>query len=292
MFKGCAVALVTPMFKDGRIDYECFISLLDIHIDAKTVAVVVAGTTGESSTLTIEEHLKLVEVAVNYVQRRVMIIAGTGSNETKIALYLSQRACSLGVDGLLVINPYYNKTNRSGLIKYFKMIAEAVDIPIILYNVPSRTGQSIPVDVVVELSKINNIIGIKEASGDLEYLIDLSYNIPEDFALYSGNDDQIIVALALNAKGVISVAANIIPNEISSLVTNYLAQDTRSAYLIHNKYLPLIKSLFSEVNPIPIKKAMNMLGYQVNDARLPLDKLSEECSTILKIELQKVGLLS
>lgn len=290
MFKGSAVALITPMKSDGAINEEVFIRLIEWHIEKQTAAIIVAGTTGESSTLSDGEHLRVIELAVQTVAGRIPVIAGTGSNETDYALWLSQKACDLGVDGLLVINPYYNKANESGMIAHFEKIANNVTKPVILYNVPSRTGQNIPLDVALKLAQHPNIIGYKEASGNIEYLTAFASQMPKDFYLYSGNDDQILTTLALGGHGVISVAANIIPEQIQELVMSFLQGDVTQAREIQFKYLEFIQALFCEVSPVPIKEAMNANGFNAGSCRLPLGPMSEKNSNRLRAKMQAIGL--
>lgn len=290
MFKGSGVALVTPMKSDGAIDENVFTQLIEWHIQSKTAAIIVAGTTGESSTLSDEEHLRVIELAVQTVAGRVPVIAGTGSNETKYALWLSQQACRLGVDGLLVINPYYNKANESGMYMHFKQIADSVTKPVILYNVPGRTGQNIPLDVALKLAEHPNIVGYKEASGNIEYLTAFASQMPEDFLLYSGNDDQILTTLALGGSGVISVAANIIPKEIQELVMSFLDGDVKKARELQFEYLDFIQLLFCEVSPVPIKEAMNIQGYCVGGCRLPLGPIHPENNMKLEQMMKKIGI--
>lgn len=284
MFKGSGVALITPMKSDGAIDEEVFIRLIEWHIQSKTAAIIVAGTTGESSTLRDSEHLRVIELAVQTVAGRIPVIAGTGSNDTEHALWLSQQACNLGVDGLLVINPYYNKANESGMYMHFKKIADHATKPIILYNVPGRTGQNIPLNIALKLTEHPNIIGYKEASGDIEYLTAFAAKMPEHFFLYSGNDDQVLATLALGGSGVISVAANIIPEAMQDLVMSFLVGDMKRSREVQFHYLEFIQMLFCEVSPVPIKTAMELQGIPVGGCRLPLGPISEQN----KIDLQNI----
>lgn len=286
MFKGSGVALITPMKQDGAIDEDMFIQLIEWHIQSKTAAIIVAGTTGESSTLSDGEHLRVIELAVQTVAGRVPVIAGTGSNETEYAIWLSQQACQLGVDGLLVINPYYNKANESGMYLHFKKIADNVTKPVILYNVPGRTGQNIPLDVALKLAQHPNIIGYKEASGNIEYVTAFASRMPKGFYLYSGNDDQIVTTLALGGSGVISVAANIIPKEVQALVMSFLQGDVKKARELQFQYLDFIQLLFCEISPVPIKAAMNIQGYRVGGCRMPLGPISPENKTKLEQMMQ------
>lgn len=289
MFIGSGVALVTPMKNNGAIDEEVFVDLIEWHIKMGTASIIVAGTTGESSTLSDEEQMHIIELAVKTVNGRIPVIAGTGSNKTEHALWLSQKACKLGVDGLLIINPYYNKANESGMVAHFEKIANNVTKPIILYNVPGRTGQNIPLNVALNLAQHPNIIGYKEASGNIEYLTTFAAQMPKDFYLYSGNDDQILTTLALGGHGVISVAANIIPEQIQELVISFMKGDVARSREIQFKYLDFIHLLFSEVSPVPIKEAMNQVGFMVGGCRLPLGPMYEKNIDRLKVEMQKIG---
>ncbi|MGI6709979.1 MAG: 4-hydroxy-tetrahydrodipicolinate synthase [Bacilli bacterium] len=281
--RGSYVALVTPMYEDGSINFDEFERLIEYHIEKKTDGLVILGTTGESATLTHEEDEKIVEFVVKHVNKRIPVIAGSGSNNSEVAKVQSQKFEKLGVDGLLVISPYYNKTNRQGMLDHFLIVADNVNIPVILYNVPGRTGCNIDVDVVGELSKHKNIVGIKEASGNISYIAKIAKYVNDDFCLLSGNDDMIVPVLSMGGVGVISVAANILPNEMHELVMNYLNGKTKEALSIQLKYLDLINTLFIETNPIPIKEAMNYLGFNVGGYRLPLtymDKKNKE--TLIK----------
>lgn len=279
--KGSYVALVTPMYEDGNINFEEFGRLIDYHIEKKTDGLVILGTTGESTTLTHEEDEKIVEFVVKYANKRIPIIAGSGSNTSLVAKVQSQKFERMGVDALLVITPYYNKTNKRGMLEHFLLVANNVNIPIILYNVPGRTGCNIDVDVVAELSKHKNIIGIKEASGNISYIAKIAKYVNEDFCIVSGNDDMIVPVLSMGGVGVISVAANILPNEMHNLVMNYLEGKTKEALDIQLKYLDLINALFIETNPIPIKEAMNYLGFHVGGYRLPLTYMDPKNKEIL-----------
>lgn len=290
MFKGSGVALITPMKSDGAIDEEAFIQLIEWHIEKGTASIIVAGTTGESSTLSDGEHMRVIDLAVQTVAGRIPVIAGTGSNETEYALWLSQKACELGVDGLLVINPYYNKANESGMIAHFEKIADNVNKPVILYNVPGRTGQSIPLGVALRLAQHPNIVGYKEASGDVEYLTAFASKMPAGFHLYSGNDDQVLTTLALGGSGVISVAANIIPSEMQELVMSFLEGDVAKSRALQFKYLEFIHLLFCEVSPVPIKEAMNAAGFKAGICRLPLGPMNDVNREALQMKMQEIGL--
>ena len=288
LFKGSIVALVTP-FKDGKVDFKSMERLIEYQINNKTDAIVVCGTTGEASTLTYDEQIECIKKCVEYVKGRVKVIAGTGSNCTKSAIRMSKIAESLNVDGLLVVTPYYNKTTKKGLEEHYKAIAESVSIPIIMYNVPSRTGLNIDAKTAIKIAKENkNIIGIKEASGNISQVAYLAYlkeieNV--DLDIFSGNDDQVLPILSLGGVGVISVNANIIPKDMHNLVYSYLNGDYNTCKLLQTKAYAYSKVLFSETNPIPIKRALYEVGLIDSDeVRLPLVKMQEEN----KKELQKV----
>lgn len=290
MFKGSGVAIITPMKHDGSIDEHAFIQLIEWHIQSQTAAIIVAGTTGESSTLSDGEHMRVIELAVKTAAGRIPIIAGTGSNETDYALWLSQEACKLGVDGLLVINPYYNKANESGMIAHFEKIADNVTKPIIMYNVPGRTGQNIPLDVALRLASHPNIVGYKEASGNIEYITTFAAKMPVGFHLYSGNDDQVLTTMALGGSGVISVFANIMPKEAALIVSSYLDGNVEMARKLQFQYYDFIQTLFCEVSPVPIKEAMNLHGFKVGHCRLPLGPMDVKNIEKLKAQMRAIGL--
>ncbi len=289
IFVGSGVALVTPFDENNRVNYEKLKELVEYHIENDTDALVVVGTTGEASTLPDEEHISVIKYCADMAAGRLPIVAGTGSNDTEHAVKLSVMAEKAGADALLVVTPYYNKTNKSGLIKHYEAIANSVNIPIILYNVPGRTGLSIPLDVMVELSKNEKIVGIKEASGDISYVGEIARLCGEDFAIYSGNDDIIVPVMSLGGKGVISVLANFMPKETHDMVISYLDGDVKKSREMQLKYNDLIHTLFIETNPIPVKKAMNLLGMNVGGLRLPLDELSEASTKILAEKLKNLG---
>lgn len=280
IFKGSAVAMVTP-FCDGKIDYSSMDKLIDYQIQNETDAIVVCGTTGEASTLSYDEQISCIKHCVDYVNKRVKVIAGTGSNCTKSAINLSRIAEQLGVDGLLIVTPYYNKATQLGLKQHYGMIADSVNIPIIIYNVPSRTGCNIEPETVIDLAQnYHNIVGIKEASGNISQVAKLAYlknlkNISLD--IYSGNDDQVLPLLSLGGVGVISVNANIIPKDTHDLVFSYLNKDIEKSLILQQKAVAYSQVLFSEVNPIPIKRALYEVGLIHSDeVRLPLTKLSSD----------------
>ncbi|WP_300277373.1 4-hydroxy-tetrahydrodipicolinate synthase [Peptacetobacter sp.] len=290
LFKGSAVALVTPFDKENKVNFNKLAELIEYHIENKTDAIVSCGTTGESTTMSDEEILSVLEFTVKQVNGRIPVIAGTGSNNTMHSVELSKKAEALGVDGLLVITPYYNKANKSGLKKHFITIAESVNIPIILYNVPGRTCMNISPSLIAELAQVPNIVAVKEASGDLGQVAKIASLVPEDFAIYSGNDDSIVPLLSVGGHGVISVLANVCPRETHDLVEKYLNGDVSGARKIQLDLDALVAALFIEVNPIPVKTAMNLLGFEVGDLRLPLDNMDPANLEILKKELINAGL--
>lgn len=290
LFKGSAVALVTPFTKDNKVNFDKLAELIEYHIENKTDAIVSCGTTGEATTMSDEEILSVLEFTVKKVNGRIPVIAGTGSNNTMHSVKLSQKAEALGVDGLLIITPYYNKANKSGLKKHFITIAESVNIPIILYNVPGRTCMNISPALIAELAQVPNIVAVKEASGDLGQVAEIASLVPEDFAIYSGNDDSIVPLLSLGGHGVISVLANVCPRETHDLVEKYLNGDVEGSRKIQLDLDALIAALFIEVNPIPVKTAMNLLGFEVGDLRLPLDNMDPANLEVLKKELINAGL--
>lgn len=288
IFKGSGVALVTP-FKDGKINFSKLEELVEYHIKEGTDALIVCGTTGEASTMSDEEQIETIKFVTEKANKRIPVIAGTGSNNTHHAVELSKKAESLGVDGLLVITPYYNKSTQKGLIAHFSTIASSVNLPIIVYNVPGRTGVNIAPSTLKELSKIENIVGVKEASGDISLVAEIARVCPEDFAIYSGNDDMILPLLSLGGSGVISVVANICPKDTHDLVTKYFEGDIKGSRKLQLDMKALIDALFIEVNPIPVKTAMNLLGFNMGDLRLPLVDMSPNNLEVLKQELVNYG---
>lgn len=288
LFEGSGVAIVTPFTNEG-INYKKLEELLEWHLQQKTDAIIVCGTTGEASTMPDDEHKEAIRFTVEKVRGRIPVIAGAGSNYTKHAIELSEYAESVGADGLLHVTPYYNKTTPHGLYNHFKEIAKSVNIPIILYNVPSRTGMGITIDTLIKLSEIDNIVGIKEASGNISYLTEVAAKCPE-LAIYSGNDDMIIPAMSVGALGVISVAANIIPTDVHKMCRLYLDGQTKEAASYQLKMMDLINALFIEVNPVPIKTAMNLLGFDVGELRAPLYTMEEKNLSILKNALENYQL--
>ncbi|MCC0718761.1 4-hydroxy-tetrahydrodipicolinate synthase [Clostridioides sp. ZZV14-6105] len=289
LFKGSAVALVTPFTEDNNVNFEKLGELIEYHIENDTDALVVCGTTGEATTMSESEIFAVIKYTVEKVNKRIPVIAGTGSNNTMLSVHMSQEAEKLGVDGLLIITPYYNKTNEKGLKLHFETIAKSVKLPIILYNVPGRTKVNIKPSVVAELAKIDNIVAVKEASGDLAQIAEIAKLVPKDFAIYSGNDDTILPLLSLGGSGVISVLANICPKETHDLVTKFFEGDIEGSKKLQLDMDALIAALFIEVNPVPVKTAMNILGFNVGDLRLPLAEMEEANLNILKQELTSFG---
>lgn len=291
IFRGSGVAIVTPFNKDNSIDYESFKKLIDFQIENGTDAIIVCGTTGESATLSYEEHNKLIEKCVEYVNGRIKVIAGTGSNCTLSAIKMSKFASNIGVDGLLIVTPYYNKTTQNGLINHYTKIANSVDKPIILYNVPSRTGCDIMPTTVEKIVRKNpNIVGIKEASGNITKVAEIKELLGNDISIYSGNDDQTVPILSLGGIGVISVVANILPKETHDMVTNYLNGFEEQSRKEQLKMLKLVKALFSEVNPIPVKKALEKMNMIKGYLREPLIELEEEHEKKLVKEMKDYGI--
>lgn len=288
IFRGSAVALVTPFDSLGEINYKSFERLLEFQLENNTQAIIISGTTGESATLTDQEKFDLISFAVSKCEKKIPIIAGTGSNNTKHALDLTIKAKELGADACLVVTPYYNKTSQFGLIQHYKKISEA-GLPIIVYNVPTRTGLNILPDTYQKLFEIENIIGIKEANNNISQVAETFYlcNSKKDFALYSGNDDQIVPILSLGGDGVISVMANIFPRETNNICQNYFDRDIKNSRDTQIRFLDLIKNLFCDVNPMPIKTAMNYMGFDVGNCRLPLADLNQENKSKLITCLKK-----
>lgn len=274
IFKGVGTALITPTNEKG-IDYENLEKLIEFQIKEGVNSIIIAGTTGEGSTLNDKEHRDLLEFSKKKINHRVPMIAGTGSNDTNYACELAKFSCSIGVDGLLVVTPYYNKATQYGLIKMYTEIAKVSSAPIILYNVPSRTGVNIEPETYLELSKVENIVGIKEANGNITKIIDAFKLVGDKLAIYSGNDDEIVPFLSLGGVGVISVLSNMLPKETVEICDSFFAGDVKKSANLQLKYLPLIRALFSEVNPIPIKSAMAKLGYCENYLRLPLTPMNK-----------------
>lgn len=291
IFTGAGVAIVTPMNADGSVNFEKLGEIIDFQIENKTDAIIICGTTGESSTMTDEEHTECIRFAVERTAGRIPVIAGTGSNDTAYAVELSKTAENLGADGLLVVTPYYNKTSQRGLIAHFTAIADAVNIPCILYNVPSRTGVNIAVDTCKKLAEHKNIVAIKEASGNLSQVAKIIAECGDNLDVYSGNDDQIVPVMSLGGKGVISVLSNIMPKETHDMAQYCLDNDFAKAQKMQIEYLDIINDLFIDVNPIPVKEAMNIMGFECGECRMPLYKMSDENIAKLRASLEKHGLV-
>lgn len=291
VFKGAGVAIVTP-FNEKGVNFEKLGELIEWHIKEGTDAIIICGTTGEASTMTQEEQQAAIKFTVEKVAGRIPVIAGTGSNNTAHAVEMSEYAQSAGADALLVITPYYNKTTQKGLVAHFTEIARHVDIPIIIYNVPSRTSLNMLPETYLELSKhVDNVVGVKEASGDIVQVAEIARIMGKSFEIYSGNDDQVIPIMSLGGLGVISVTANIIPAKIHEMTTAYLNGDIERARDMQLELNPLNKALFIETNPIPVKTAMNLMGFNVGPLRLPLVEMSDKNLEYLKSVLTKYGLL-
>lgn len=288
MFKGSGVALITPFNEDMSVNYLKVSELVEYHCENNTDALIILGTTGEASTLTDDEKVKIVETVLEANKKRLPIIVGAGSNNTIQAIEMSKKYEKLGVDGLLLVTPYYNKGNEDGIYKHFVSIAEFVNLPIMLYNVPGRTGVNLSISLLKKLAKHKNIVALKEASGDISYACEVARLVPE-LALYSGNDDITIPLMSIGAIGTVSVLANIEPKVVHNMVENFFNGDVKEAQRLQLKYNGLVKSLFLEVNPIPVKEAMNILGKGVGKCRLPLGDMEEKNIAILKKELEEVG---
>lgn len=291
VFTGACPALVTPFDESGSINFDVFGTLIDDQINAGVDAVCVCGTTGETSTLSIREHIAAVEFCVKHVNHRVKVIAGAGSNDTSAAVYLCQHAQDSGADALLLVTPYYNKASQLGLIKHYEYIADRVELPMILYNVPSRTGISFTADTYQVLSQNPKINGVKEASGNFSLLAHTRYLCGDDFYIWSGNDDQVVPMMALGAKGVISVAANIVPQLMVKMSHLCLEGNYSAASKMQIEHMNFIDALFLEVNPIPIKAAMNLAGHNVGGLRLPLCDMTEKNLAVLRETMREIGLL-
>lgn len=289
VFTGAAVAIITPFLPDGTIDYKSFQKIIDHQIAHGTDAIVIAGTTGESSAMTIEEHAELIRFGCRYIAGRVPVIAGAGSNDTQTAIELTREAAAFGADAVLSVTPYYNKTTQRGLIAHFTAIADCSDCPVILYNVPSRTGLSFTAETYQALSKHPNINGVKEASGNFSLLAEAMRLCGDDMNFWSGNDDQVVPLMALGGKGVISVLSNVAPTETHQMTQLCLEGRFAEAAKMQLQYLDLINALFCEVNPIPVKKAMELLGWRVGDLRLPLVAPSDAHTAQIRAALDAAG---
>lgn len=292
IFTGAGVAIITPFYENGEVNYNKLGELIDFQIENGTDSIIICGTTGESSTLSHEEHLECIRYAVEKTAKRVPVVAGTGSNSTETAVYLSKEAEKYGADGLLVVTPYYNKATQKGLIAHFTAVADSVKIPLILYNVPGRTGCNILPETAVQLAKnVKNIVAIKEASGNISQVVKLAQLAEGCLDIYSGNDDQIVPILSLGGKGVISVLSNIAPRQTHDIVAKYMEGKTAESLELQLKLLPLINQLFCEVNPIPVKKAVSLMGFEAGPVRMPLTEMEEEHAQKLEEEMKNLGLL-
>ncbi len=292
IFKGAGVAIVTPMKENGEVNYEKFAELLEFQIANGTDAIIVCGTTGEASTLTHEEHLDVIKYCVEVVAGRIPVVAGTGSNCTETAVYLSTEAEKYGVDGLLLVSPYYNKATQNGLYQHFKTVADAVKIPVILYNVPSRTGCNILPETVVRLCKdVENIVGVKEASGNISQIAHLAAIADGCVDIYSGNDDQIVPIMALGGIGVISVLSNVAPRQTHDMCQKFLDGDVEGSRKMQLEAMNLCNALFCEVNPIPVKKALNLMGMGAGTLRMPLTDMEEANTEKLRKAMEDYGIL-
>ena len=289
LFEGAGVALITPFTKDNQVNYEKLEELIEFQIANKTDAIIAAGTTAESATLSSEERMEVIKFCIERVNKRTLVIAGTGTNNTATAVEFSKKSYEYGADIVMAVTPYYNKGNESGLIDYYTKIANSVKCPVIIYSVPSRTGVKLSLNVIKTLSEISNIQGIKEASGDISYVADIA-NIAPKLDIYSGNDDTVTPMMALGAKGVISVTSYIIPKENHDMVMNFLNGNVNEAIKAQVKYIDLTRAMFIETNPVPIKEAMNIMGFDVGECRSPLGPLSDKNKELVKQIIKKYEL--
>jgi 4-hydroxy-tetrahydrodipicolinate synthase len=292
IFTGACVALVTPMNADGSVNFDKLGELIEFQINNGTDSILVCGTTGESPTLTHDEHTRVIAYAVKKVAGRVPVIAGTGSNDTMYAVELSLEAQKSGVDGLLLVTPYYNKTTQAGLIRHYNYIADHVDVPMILYNIPGRTGLEILPETYLELSKHPNIVAAKEATGKISSIAKTASLCGDNLAIYSGDDDQVVPILSLGGKGVISTLSNILPTQTHDMCAKFFAGDLVGARKLQLGFLSLIGALFIEVNPIPVKTALNLMGFDVGECRMPLAPMVDKNLALLKAEMQKHGIIA
>jgi len=290
IFEGSGVAIVTP-FKDGKVDHDALGSLLEWHVSEGTDAIIICGTTGEASTLTDDEQIETIKFTVDVIGGRIPVAAGVGSNDTLHGVELTKRAEAAGVNGVLHVTPYYNKASRKGLIEHFKAMAEATSLPILLYSVAGRTGLNIEPSICEELSAVKNIVGIKEASGNISQVVEIARRTPDSFDLYSGNDDMIVPLLSVGGKGVVSVLANVAPRDTHDMVRKFLDGDVKGACEIQLRAKPLIDALFIEVNPIPVKAALNMMGKIQYEYRMPLCQMDEANYAKLEKEMKTYGLI-
>ncbi len=292
VFTGAGVAIITPFKSNGEVDYDAFEGIIEDQIARKTDAIVVCGTTGEASTLSHEEHIDVVRYCAQVVKGRVPVVAGTGSNSTETAIYLSQEAEKAGVDGVLLVSPYYNKATQNGLYQHFKATADSIKIPVILYNIQGRTGVNIQPATIVKLVKdVENIVAVKEASGNISQIAQILALADGNIDLYSGNDDQIVPILSLGGKGVISVLSNVMPEYTHDICETFFNGDVKKSAKMQLDALPLINALFSEVNPIPVKEAMFLKGLCGPDLRLPLTRMEPAHAEVLKAEMEKMGVI-
>ena len=292
IFTGAGVALITPFNEDGTVNYDAFGEIIEAQIKGGSDAIIVCGTTGESSTMNDEEHIAVIKYCVDKVAKRVPVIAGSGSNCTREAVNISREAERVGADGLLCVTPYYNKCTQEGLYQYYKAISDAVNIPIIMYNVPSRTGTTIQPETAVRIAKeVKNVVAIKEASGNISAVAKLASLAEGCIDIYSGNDDQVLPILSLGGKGVISVWSHVAPKKVHDMVMAFLDGDIATAQKLQLEAIDVIGALFSEVNPIPVKAAMNMLGFNAGPVRAPLTELSDKNKEVLKKSLKEYGVL-
>ena len=290
IFTGAGVAIVTPMTETGAVNYPKLEELIEYQIANGTDAIIICGTTGESSTLTHEEHLEAIRFTAEKVAGRIPVVAGTGSNCTETAVYLSQEAEKYGVDGVLLVSPYYNKATQKGLIAHFTKIANSIKIPVVLYNIQSRTGVNMTPETIAYLAKnVENIVAVKEASGNISQIAKVAQLCGDSIDIYSGNDDQIVPILSLGGKGVISVLSNVAPKETHDIVAKFLDGDVAVSLELQLRAIPLVEKLFCEVNPIPVKAALNMLGWEVGPLRMPLSEMEEEHQKELKAAMDAFG---
>lgn len=290
MFKGAGVAIVTP-FKEGKFDKESYEKLIEFQIQNKTQALIVLGTTGEAATVSFEERGEIVSTAVAKVGKRIPVIVGTGSNCTTTTIKCTKQAEELGADGVLVVTPYYNKCTNKGMIEHFTVVANATKLPVILYNVPGRTAVNIPPEVIVEMVKVDNVAGVKEASGNIGQILEIKRLVPENFMIYSGNDDQIVPIYACGGHGVISVASNVIPKKVQEMCEAFMDGDLAEALRLQLHYKKFIDLLFCEVNPIPAKAALHEMKYIENEFRLPLTSMEEATRSQLIEEMKRLNIL-
>ena len=292
VFTGAGVAIVTPFHQNGEVNYDKLGELIDFQVNNGTDSIVIVGTTGEASTLSHEEHVECIRYAVKKTAGRIPVVAGTGSNCTETAIYLTKEAQAAGADAALLVTPYYNKATQKGLIAHFGAVAKSVDLPIILYNIPGRTGCNIlPATAATLVKEYDNIIGMKDATGNLPQTLETLELCQGDIDIYSGEDGLITPMMSIGAKGVISVLSNLVPRETHDIVAKYLAGDVKGSLELQMKYLPLVRALFSEVNPIPAKQALNFMGMEVGPLRMPLTEMEPEHAKVLYEEMQKVGLI-